>query len=109
MRFFILILTVGFGLNLFAYDELSKAECVVIEEENAIYCKYVHTRTNIDKVVKFNWIEPDGTISRSRDMLIPPGHGSVYDYRYLQGRSIGVWTFEVIDNNQSIKTTFEIK
>jgi hypothetical protein len=93
----------------FGYDDFKEAQCVIIEEENAIYCKYIHTRVNHDKQVVFNWIEPNGIISRSRVMTIPAGHGSVYDYRFLEGRTKGIWTFEVIDDDESIKTTFEIK
>ena len=41
-------------------------------------------------------------------MTIPAYHGSIYDYRYIKGRIKGKWTFKVLDNNSSYKTTFTI-
>jgi hypothetical protein len=42
-------------------------------------------------------------------MVIPAGHGSVYDFRYITGRLKGVWTFTVLDNDVKISTTFELQ
>jgi hypothetical protein len=42
-------------------------------------------------------------------MVIPAGHGSVYDFRYLKGRMAGVWSFIVIDNEIKHETTFNIE
>jgi len=89
--------------------EDTKVDCLVLKEENSIICKYTHKRINKDTSVRFEWIAPDGSVSRQRDMLIPAGHGSVYDYRYIKGRALGEWTFKVIDETQEYKTTFIIE
>lgn len=86
-----------------------KADCLILKEENSIICKYTHKRIDEDKIVKFEWIEPDGTISRVRSMFIPAGHGSIYDYRYIKGRTKGSWTFKVTDENREIKINFIIE
>lgn len=104
-----LLLTVSLNAADIADYSDSKADCIILKDENSIICKYTHKRINNDKSVKFQWIEPDGVISRQRDMIIPAGHGSVYDYRYIQGRTKGDWTFKVIDNTQEFKTQFTIE
>lgn len=85
-----------------------EADCIILKEENSIICKYSHERINENTEVTFNWIEPDGQITRTRVMTLPAGHGSVYDYRYLEGRTHGTWTFEVIDGEDKITTEFII-
>lgn len=87
----------------------SSVDCIVLKEENSIICKYSHKRVNKDKTIRFEWIEPDGTISRIRDMIIPAGHGSIYDYRFIKGRTNGTWTFKAIDEDMEYSTTFDIK
>lgn len=84
-------------------------DCLIIEEENSIICKYTHDRITEDKTILVNWIEPNGKITRSRDMVIPAGHGSIYDFRYLQGRTLGEWTFQAIDNGKEFTTNFTLK
>lgn len=102
-----LMVTVSMA-NVADYDD-SKADCIVLKDENSIICKYMHKRINNDKLIKFQWIEPDGVISRQRDMIIPAGHGSVYDYRYIQGRTKGEWTFKVIDSTEEFSTKFTLE
>ena len=87
----------------------AEVDCLILEDENSIICKYTHQRVNYDKTITFNWIEPDGKISRTRIMSIPAGHGSVYDFRYIKGRTKGIWTFKVIDDSQELKTNFTIE
>lgn len=87
----------------------SEVDCLVIKEENSIICKYMTERSIEDKFVTMEWINPEGEISRTRKVLFPSGHGSVYDFRYLSGREIGVWNFRVIDKDEVFNTTFEIK
>ncbi|WP_428024077.1 hypothetical protein [Arcobacter sp.] len=87
----------------------SEVDCLVIKEENSIICKYMTERSIEDKFVTMEWINPEGEISRTRKVLFPSGHGSVYDFRYLSGRELGVWTFRVTDKEQVYNTTFEIK
>ena len=102
-----LLLLAALSSTIFA-DENS-VDCLILEDENSIICKYIQTRVNYDKTVKFEWIEPDGKITRIREIIIPAGHGSTYDYRYIKGRAIGTWTFQVIDEQQEYKTTFTIE
>lgn len=106
-RYFLLISILS--TLLFGYEEGKEADCIILKEENSIICKYSHIRMNEEKNVKFNWIEPDGLITRTRVMIIPAGHGSVYDYRYLEGRTKGTWSFEVIDGEDKITTEFTIE
>lgn len=90
------------------YDE-KVADCLILKDENSIICKYTNERQTEDYEVVFEWIDPTGDVSRKRTMLIPAGHGSVYDFRYISGRMKGIWTFRVIDNDQIITTTFELE
>jgi hypothetical protein len=106
--FIFLLLVIGYNLNA-SENITNKADCIILKEENSIICKYIHKRVNKITKVKFEWIEPDGKISRTRDMIIPSGHGSIYDYRYIKGRTKGEWTFKIIDNNQTITTNFTIE
>jgi len=105
---YILFLTVILQSFLFA-NEKSEVECITLEDENSIVCKYSQKRVDYDKVVKFKWIDPNGFVSRQRDMEIPALYGSVYDYRYIFGRLKGNWKFQVIDGNNTYETTFIIK
>lgn len=86
-----------------------EADCLVIKEENSIICKYIAERSSEDRFINVEWIDPDGIVSRTRKILFPSGHGSVYDFRYLSGRAEGVWKFIVVDGDKTIQTEFEIK
>ena len=86
----------------------NSVDCIMLEDEDSIVCKYTHDRIPYDHNVFIKWIEPDNTVSREREMTIPAYHGSIYDYRYKKGRTKGIWTFEVIDNNTSYKTNFKL-
>ena len=61
-----------------------------------------------NKIITVQWIEPNNQITRTREMIIPAYHGSIYDYRYKNGRAEGIWTFKVIDDNKEYKTNFTI-
>ncbi len=104
---FLLFTVVSYGATPVVNN--TKADCVILKDENSIICKYSHKRLKTQRTVKFNWIEPDGKISRTRDMIIPAGHGSVYDYRYIKGRTKGKWTFEVIDGTEKAYTNFTLE
>ena len=91
------------------YTNINSVDCIILSDENSIICKYIHKRIDEDKYVEFIWIDPSDAISRQRTMLIPAGHGSIYDYRFINGRASGKWTFEVLDNNQSYRTNFIIE
>ncbi|MBD3840829.1 MAG: hypothetical protein IE909_02910 [Campylobacterales bacterium] len=94
---------------LFAATEDVGADCLILEDENSIICKYTHHRLASEKTVTFEWIDPNGQISRTRQMTIPPMHGSVYDFRYIKGRELGQWTFKVIDGESTYSTNFILK
>ena len=91
------------------YEPINSVDCIVLKDENSIICKYIHKRSEEDKYVEFYWIDPSGNISRERTMLIPAGHGSIYDYRFIYGRASGKWTFKVQDDNQTYQTNFIIE
>ena len=97
-------------LNITLFAKTSNdVDCILLADEDSIVCKYTHIRADEDHKILIQWIEPDGTVTRQRDMIIPAHHGSVYDYRYITGRTKGLWTFKVIDNNQEYKTHFTIE
>ena len=86
-----------------------KVDCLILEDENSIICKYIHQRSIDEKTITVEWIEPNGDITRTREMVIPPNHRSIYDYRYIQGRTKGKWTFKVIDDGDEFTTNFVIE
>lgn len=94
---------------LFAQSPKAEVDCLILEDENSIICKYINARSNEDKTITFEWLDPKGELSRTRDMVIPAGHGSVYDFRYIEGRETGMWVFKVIDGKNTVQTEFEIK
>ena len=63
----------------------------------------------LKNIIKIFWINPKENISREKEVLVPAGHGSVYDFRYIEARLKGLWSFKVIDNEKEFSTTFEIK
>jgi len=102
-------LIISFSFAGFANANENSVDCLILEDENSIICKYTLMRVDYEKTIQVQWIEPDGTISRQRDMLIPSFHGSIYDYRYIEGRTKGTWTFKVIDEEEQYTTNFDIK
>ena len=90
-------------------DERSEVDCLVLKDENSIICKYANDRSDEDRFVRFEWIDPHGVASRDRKVLMPKGHGSVYDFRYISGRVLGTWTFKATDGEVTYTTTFELK
>ena len=106
-RFLYLCFLFIFSSSLYA-QETKGVDCIILEDENSIICKYSHKRVNYEKKIILNWIEPDGKITRIRELSIPAGHGSVYDYRYIKGRTPGIWTFTVTDAEDEYKTNFTI-
>ncbi len=106
-KFLYIIMIVFINSNLFA--QKSAVDCIILEDENSIICKYIHTRVNFDKNVSFVWIEPNGAVTRTKELIIPAGHGSIYDYRYIKGRMQGTWGFKVVDGDEELKTTFTIE
>lgn len=89
-------------------DSMNEVDCLIIKEENSIICKYTAPRETEDKFIDVEWTNPKGEISRTRKIIMPKGHGSVYDFRYIQGRMPGIWTFTAQDGEVSYSTEFEI-
>jgi hypothetical protein len=84
-------------------------DCLILEDENSIICKFEVIRDIKDQEIIIHWISPSGEISRTREMTIPAGDVSAYDYRYLDGREEGKWNFRVIYNNNEYTSQFELK
>ncbi|MGM0518884.1 MAG: hypothetical protein ACQERD_04480 [Campylobacterota bacterium] len=115
------IFIVMFALSTFFYvqaEEITNNEdgqdevfvdCLILEDENSIICKFNAQRQTKDQEIIVQWIDPQGEVSRSREMIVPSGHGSIYDYRYKDGRVPGEWTFKVITDEKEYTTTFELK
>ncbi len=106
---FLLLLFVFFSIAFSNNNLDAKIACIILEDENSIICKFQKKRTYKDENVLFQWIDPLNNISRERTMLIPKGHGSIYDYRYIKGRIKGKWTVKVQYKNKDYLTEFEIK
>ena len=85
-------------------------DCLILEDENSIICKFevIKDSQNEQKIV-INWVNPNGEISRTREMLIPAGDSSAYDFRYLDGREKGIWNFKIIYKDKEYSNNFEIK
>jgi hypothetical protein len=106
MRYIVLICLL---FTTIVFAEEPRVDCILLEDENSIICKYMTPRTDEPKDITVQWIDPNNEISRQRRMTIPEYHGSIYDYRYLQGRLKGVWTFKVIDADEEFTTNFTVE
>ncbi|KAB7885404.1 hypothetical protein [Poseidonibacter ostreae] len=84
-------------------------DCLILQDENSIICKFETNRSTSDQDIVVQWIDPQGDVSRSRNMIVPAGHASIYDYRYINGRLLGSWTFKVLENDKEYTTDFELK
>lgn len=101
-----------FVINSFAQimeEDNNSVDCLILQDEDSIVCKYIHERIQTDKEIIVKWVDPQGEISRERTLVIPAGHGSIYDFRYIQGRQKGIWQFIVIDDKKEYSTTFELQ
>ncbi|MDY0052189.1 MAG: hypothetical protein RBR65_06565 [Aliarcobacter sp.] len=84
-------------------------DCLILEDENSIICKFEVIRDIKDQQIVIHWISPTGEISRTREMNIPAGDVSAYDYRYLDGREGGKWNFKIVYNENEYTSSFELK
>ena len=85
-------------------------DCLILEDENSIICKFEVIRDiEKDQEIIIHWISPTGEISRTREMVIPAGDVSAYDYRYLDGREGGKWNFKILYNQNEYSSSFELK
>lgn len=94
-----------------SFDEAPSniADCLILQDENSIICKYEHERLEEDVSIDVQWVDPLGNISRERNMIIPAGHGSVYDFRYIEGRMKGKWEFRVKEGELETITNFIVE
>lgn len=87
-----------------------KVECSVLEDENSILCKFEIIIDPIeDQTISLKWINPNQELTRTRDIIIPAGGSSAYDFRYLDGREKGIWNFKIIYKDKEYSNNFEIK
>ncbi len=107
--FFLLFVTFLFSEELITEETESGVDCLILQDENSIICKYEHERLEVDQEVLVQWINPEGEISRERTVVIPAGHGSIYDFRYIEGRMKGVWQFKVVENKKEFVTKFTLE
>jgi hypothetical protein len=83
-------------------------ECVVLSDEDSIICKFEVIRAEKEQQVTLNWISPTGEISRTREMIINAGDSTAYDYRHIDGRENGKWSFKIIYNEKEYISQFEL-
>lgn len=84
-------------------------DCLILADENSIICKFDVIRDIVEQNIIINWINPVGEISRTREMVIPAGDNSAYDYRYIDGREEGKWNFKIVYNGKEYTSQFELK
>ena len=84
-------------------------DCLILEDENSIICKFEIIRDENEQQIIIHWVSPTGEISRTREMLIPAGDSSAYDYRYIDGRENGKWDFKIIYRGKEYISQFELK
>ncbi len=84
-------------------------DCLILEDENSIICKFEIIRADKEQQIIIHWVSPTGEVSRTREMLIPAGDSSAYDYRYLDGREGGKWDFKIIYDGKEYISKFELK
>ena len=115
---FLLLANVMFAENAIVEEEKTievtqvynpNVDCLILEDENSIICKFEVIRDTKDQQIVINWVSPTGEISRTREMNIPAGDVSAYDYRYLDGREGGKWNFKILYNQNEYSTSFELK
>jgi hypothetical protein len=103
-----LLITNMFGeSNITSYNP--NVDCLVLVDENSIICKFEIMRSDKEQQVIINWISPTGEISRTREMLIPAGDSSAYDFRRLDGREGGKWNFRITYGGKEYNSQFELK
>ncbi len=107
---FLFIAISGFSETIELDDELKDSvDCLILQDENSIICKYEHQRLEEDKELIVQWVDPNGELSRERTLIIPAGHGSIYDFRYIEGRMKGIWQFKVKEDEKELSTTFTLE
>jgi hypothetical protein len=79
---FLLLANVMFAENAIVEEEKTievtqvynpNVDCLILEDENSIICKFEVIRDTKDQQIVINWVSPTGEISRTREMNIPAG------------------------------------
>ncbi|MEA2111777.1 MAG: hypothetical protein U9P71_06990 [Campylobacterota bacterium] len=105
MKYFITIITLLLLSPLHAENSVF---CEVLGvESKRIQCTFFTQRVSFDRNISFHWKSPDKEYDfREHSFVLPAHHGSVYDYRYYHGRSLGEWKVLVKDeHNQTMAQT----
>ncbi len=100
-------LLIFLSLNIFATDSLV---CKVVNEDEIlkIKCTYKTTRKSYDRNISMAWTSPSTPQDdRFKTILLPAHHGSLYDYRYFDGRADGSWTISATDEKTGQVTTIQ--
>ena len=106
MRGIVLFFTL-FSLTLFAKDALI---CEVVNEDEIlkIKCIYETARKDHDRNISLAWTSPSTPQDdRFKTIVLPANHGSVYDFRYFDGRADGSWTISATDESSGEVTTIQ--
>lgn len=86
----------------------SSVTCSVVDDGiEKIKCTLQTARQNVDRQTTFQWhSQRHPQDDRERMVILPSGHGSVYDYRFLRGRAEGIWEVRVsvlrVDGTENI-------
>ena len=83
-------------------------ECLILADEDSVICKFEVIRSDKEQQIVINWISPTGEISRTREMIINAGDSTAYDYRHIDGRENGKWSFKIIYNEKEYISQFEL-
>jgi hypothetical protein len=80
-----------------AFAQEPSLSCDVVNDGvEKIQCTFTAPRKNEERETTFYWhSESHPQDDREHTIILPAGHGSVYDYRYLRGRAQGIWTVTV--------------
>lgn len=101
------LLFILFSYSLFAKDALM---CKVANEDEIlkIKCTYETTRKSYDRNISLAWTSPSTPQDdRFKTIVLPAQHGSVYDFRYFDGRAEGSWTISATDESSGEVTTIQ--
>ena len=104
-KFFSLLIAVS--LSVFATEALV---CKTVNEDEIlkIKCIYKTARKSYDRNVTIAWTSPSTPQDdRFKTILLPAQHGSVYDFRYFDGRADGSWTISATDDSTGQVTSIE--
>lgn len=83
---------------------------ICLQESGQITCKLLAKRIDRDRVVIFRWFAPTSPKDdRTREMILPANHASIFDRRHVQGRSKGKWRVEVEIEADQPSTSFTLK